>query len=64
MASATHTSQATQVGINIITVMILAVLLVAPAALAIAATVYLDNIAGLLLLVGYWYAYDFIQQHK
>lgn len=53
--------QATQWAINVAAMLFFIVLTLAPAVLAITATLYLEHIAGLLFLVWYWYVYKVIE---
>lgn len=61
MATPITRRQATQWAINITAMLFFIVLALAPAVMAITATLYLEHVGGLIFLVGYWYVYDVIK---
>lgn len=66
MTTFTHSEKniqhkASQYAFNIAVFVALAILLITPGVIAYYGTVYLENVAGLIPLVGYWYVYDVIK---
>jgi len=66
MTTLTHSKEniqhkASQYVFNIGVFVALAVLLITPGVVSYYSTIYTENIAGLIPLVGYWYVYDVIK---
>lgn len=54
---------ASQLALNIMVFIALAVLLITPGAVAYFCTMYLEHVAGLIPLLGYLYAYNVIRSY-